>query len=773
MSIQRLDRTALKNFPSSISIEDSYDVIVIGGGLAGFSAAIAAARLGCKTALVHDRPILGGNNSSELRVGISGADCSGNSLTRYPRETGMINELATENLYRNPIRDPAKEILSAGNFSITDIICWETVKKEENLTLFLNSWADHAVISEDDLIEGITVIQTSTEKRFSLKGKIFVDCSGDGHIATDAGAEYRVGREAKDEYGESLAPDVADHCVMGSTLIFAIKDMGHPVSFDPPTWAHRFPTDEDLPFRPHNIKKEGEPGFWWLAYGGGGDTIGDNDKIYEELLRILSGLWDHIKNCGDHGAENMALDWIAPLPAKRESRRFIGDYVLNENDVRNAILFPDRVAYGGWPIDIHPPEGIYSSEPPNISVDLQDVYSIPFRCLYSRNIRNLLMAGRNISVTHVALGSTRVMATCAVIGQAAGTAASLCVKYGLTPRELGQKKIVELQQQLLKDDCYIIGIRNEDSADLARGATIQASSERKLQAETVDEFQSLDLPRAQLLSVSASRIESIELFLRSTLTVNRKARLGLRRAKSINNFSSEVDVSEAEAVIPAMKSTWVKFKWGTDTEPGKLYWIQLPVVEGIFCGCQKEAPVGTNRATYNKDSSRWEAERGSYAFRLSPASWPYSATNVTNGVTRPETWPNLWISDPTEPFPQFLDINFEVPQKIDTVYLTFDGNLDTNIYLSPPWGILGTTNVIRECVRDYALYFDNGSSWVKIVQVVDNYQRHRVHLFEPISTKRLRLEVQATNGIPEARVFEIRVYAEGIPRHSSEEYKDL
>lgn len=727
----------------------SFDVVVIGGGLAGICAAIAASRLGAKTALIHDRPVLGGNNSSEIRVGISGADCSGFSLTRYSRETGIINELATENLYRN----------LSNSSSVMDVICWERVKKEKNLTLFLNSYAEDAIMSKKNIIVGINIIQTSTGRHFSVTGKIFIDCSGDGTIAARTGAKYRIGREAKKEFKESLALDKADKYVMGSTLVFFIKDMGYPVSFVPPAWAYRFPTDKDLPFRPHNIKKEGTRGFWWMAYGGVKDTIKDNDKIYEELLKILFGLWDHIKNCGDHGAENMVLDWISPLPGKRESRRFIGEHILNENEIRNHVLFPDRVAYGGWPIDIHPPEGIYSLKPPNTSVPLKDLYSIPFSSLYSRNIQNLLFAGRNISVTHVALGSTRVMGTCAVIGQAAGTAAYLCIKHNLIPRELRKSKIKELQQQLLKDGCYVPGIRNEDPFDLARKAAVSASSEGKLRAEDIAGFESLETPCAQLFPVSENHIESIELYLKSTLPTNKKVQLKLYQATSVNDFSSEKEIAKAEAIIPAGKELWVKFDLKSDIESIKLYWISVLPVDGISWGYQKEAPVGTNRAVYVKDFG-WKSKRESYAYRLHPDSYPYSAVNVVNGVTRPEAWPNLWISDRGKPLPQTLDIVFNAPRKVGTIHVTFDAALDTNIYLSRPYGILGASRVVKECARDYALYFSNGRSWKKIIQVKDNYHRHRVHHFKTISAKEIRLKITSTNGVPEARVYEIRVYGE-------------
>ncbi|MFC1461332.1 FAD-dependent oxidoreductase [Verrucomicrobiota bacterium] len=725
----------------------NFDVVVIGGGLAGICASIASARSGSRTALVHDRPVLGGNNSSEIRVGISGADCSGSSLTRYSRESGIINELATENLYRNP----------GASSSIMDIVCWDAVRRERNLSLFLNSHAEAAVMTGRNTIQEIAVIQTSTEKRLSFEGKIFIDCSGDGTIAASAGAKYRVGREARSEFDESLALDKADTNVMGSSLIFTTKDMGRPVSFAPPAWAHHFPTDKNLPFRPHRIGREGQAEFWWMAYGGTEDTIGNSGAIYEELLKILFGLWDHIKNKGDHGAENMALEWISPIPGKRESRRFIGDEILSQNDISRRRLFPDRIAYGGWPIDIHPPEGIFSSSPPTICIQLRELYGIPFSCLYSRNIKNLLFAGRNISVTHVGLGSTRVMGTCAVIGQAAGTAGHLCARYGLSPRELRKKKIAELQQQLLRDDCHIPGVRNEDPLDLARKAVVRASTEAKLQAENIRGFEPISTPVAQLFPVSRDRIECIELFLKSVLATDKEVGIALYPAESINDFSAEKSVAEATAVVRARRRSWTKFDLKVNTAPGKLWWIYVPAIKGISWGYQEEAPLGTNRAAYVKDSG-WRSRRGSYAYRFRPDSYPYAPVNVVNGVTRPEAWPNLWISNPAKPLPQSLEIIFERPRRISSIHLTFDGGLDTNIYLPPPYGILGTTRVIRECVRDYALYYNDGKSWKRIVRVTRNYHRCRAHYFTSVLAKKVRLKVQATNGIAEARVFEVRVY---------------
>ncbi|MCD6506471.1 FAD-dependent oxidoreductase [Candidatus Poribacteria bacterium] len=440
-----------------------YDVIVAGGGLAGICAAIAAARHGCSVALIQDRPVLGGNSSSEIRVNVGGASHS----FRNARETGIIEELLIEDRYRNPF-----PMVNAHISSIWDMILWEWVTKEEKLDLYLNTSARKALMDGNRIV-GVRAFQLGTEREFEFRAKIVVDATGDGAVAFDAGADYRMGREARDEFNESLAPEKADNYTLGSSIMFRARDMGRPVEFEPPPWAYDFPTDEDLPFRNHGRISGG---FWWIEFGGMLDTIEDNERIRDELWKLVFGVWDHIKNHGDHGAENYALEWVGFIPGKRESRRFMGDYILTQNDVEEAVLFEDRIAYGGWPIDLHPPKGIYESGKPAVLHKLKQPYSIPYRCIYSRNVENLMMAGRNISVTHVALGTTRLMATCAVIGQAAGTAAYLCKRYDTTPRGIYEGHIHELQQLLLKDDCYIIEMRNEDPDDLARGAKVRASS---------------------------------------------------------------------------------------------------------------------------------------------------------------------------------------------------------------------------------------------------------------------------------------------------------
>lgn len=763
---------ARREFPDDLPVRERYDIVVVGGGLAGTCAAVAAARLGSHVALVQDRPVLGGAASSENQVPITGANTAGHALARYTRETGIVEEFMLENLTRNPLNSAW----------VRDVLWWELVQREPNLSLYLNAQAQEAVMASDTHIAGITVNQVSNESRYCLAGELFVDCSGDGRIAADAGAAFRVGREGRDEFGESMAPEQGDKGTLPSALLFRARRMDHPVPFEPPSWAYRYSTDEDLPFRPHELlihggsasTQEAPYSFWWVSCGGDWSTIDDIDRIHDTLLPVLMGVWDHLKNCGDHGVANYALEWISPMAIRRESRRFEGDLMVCQGDIMARRPFPDRVAYAGRAIDIHPPEGIFTSEPPFIFVELPYLWSVPFGALYSRNIENLLFAGRNISVSHVALGSTRVMSTCAVIGQAAGTAAHLCRCRGITPRSLRAEAIGALQQALLRQGCFIPGLRNEDPADLARTASLRASSEAAMSLqERPDGWASLDRPAAQLFPVSAPRIDSISLLIESSRDDAVELTLGLRRATDVNDFYAGVDLTHARATVPPAGRHWVTFDFRVDVEAGGLYWVWLPATDGLRWAEQRVAPLGSNRARYGQLGERerahwgdrapvWFSERGAFLFQLSPSSHPYGAANVINGVTRPEAWPNAWLSDPARHFPQWIDLDLGAEQIISTVILTFDSELDASIRRQPPNGIFGC-GAVPELVRDYALYARRDRGWQRVLSVEGNYQRRREHRFEPVSTDCLRVEVRATNGASQARIYEVRVYGGETP----------
>ncbi|MCK9221702.1 MAG: FAD-dependent oxidoreductase [Limnochordia bacterium] len=447
------------------------DICVLGGGLSGMCAAIAAARSGAGVVLIHDRPVLGGNASSEIRMHICGADRHGQIPNM--RETGILEEIRLENAYRNP----------QGSYSVWDTVLWEMVFQTPNIKLLLNCSCYDASV-EQDTIRSITAWQLTTETHHTVEASIYLDCTGDGILGPLAGAEFRLGREAASEFGESLAPEKADSQTMGCTCMFRARKHDTPQPFTPPKWAYKYPTDESLGIgRGHRVI---DMGYWWIEVGGKGHPIYDLEEMRDELLRMVYGVWDHIKNHGDHGAEYYALDWIQFLPGKRESRRLMGDHILTQGDIEAEGRFEDLVAYGGWTMDDHTMGGFRVPHlQPTHWHPAPSPYGIPYRCLYSKNITNLGFAGRNISATHIATSSTRVMGTCAVMGQAIGTAAALATKHNCSLRDIGQDRIKELQRILMDDDCYLPWHKRQIN-ELTLHATLTATANPEPLRDGVD-----------------------------------------------------------------------------------------------------------------------------------------------------------------------------------------------------------------------------------------------------------------------------------------------
>ena len=446
-------------------VELNCDLLVAGGGLAGCLAAISAARHGAKVVLVQDRSRLGGNSSSEIKMHVVGS----NAHKSRPgwREGGLLEEIRLDDAANNPQRC----------WELWDLLLYDKVVSEPNITLLLETTLYNAEV-KDGMIQRVQARCDRTEHIYRITSKLFADCTGDSRLGLEAGAEFKVGHESRAEFGESLAPETADNKTQGCSILFTSRDYGKPMPFTPPKWARKI-TAKDLKSRPVSTW---EYGYWWIEWGGHLNTVRDNERIRFELLGIVMGVWDYIKNSGKFPASaNWAMDWVGMLPGKREARRLVGDHMLTQMDLMGLNPeFDDAVCIGGWGLDEHPPTGFENPElPPYVSIKLPGVYNIPLRSLYSKNVRNLFMAGRNISATHTAFSSTRVMGTCAVEGQAVGTAAALCIQSKLLPRGLYENKarLKELQQTLLRDDQSIKGVKNEDSLDLAKRATVTASGE--------------------------------------------------------------------------------------------------------------------------------------------------------------------------------------------------------------------------------------------------------------------------------------------------------
>ena len=436
------------------------DLCVVGGGMAGMVAAISAAREGLKVVLMHERPVLGGNASSEIRMWICGAQGRDN------RETGILEEIALENLYRNPTK----------SYAVWDTVLYDFVRREENITLLLNCTCMDAATEQGDFaygrdtrIHSVTGYQMTTQCFYEVKAKFFCDSSGDSILAPLCGAQFRMGREASNEFGEDTVTKIADDMTMGMSCLLQGRETDRAIKYTPPAWSKQL-GEEDFENRDPDLYKDTE-NFWYLELGGDRNTIEDTEILRDELVALATGTWDYIKNSGKFDASKWDLDFLGFLPGKRESRRMCGEYMVTQKDITGGTVFPDEIAFGGWPLDDHFPGGFYHKGCPNTYYSTPAPYSIPYRALYSKNVENLFFAGRNISMTHTAMSSIRVMATCALLGEAVGKAASIAVKNDYTPHDVNLSELEQLQNLLMNEDCFLPSKTREISS-VCQGAEL-------------------------------------------------------------------------------------------------------------------------------------------------------------------------------------------------------------------------------------------------------------------------------------------------------------
>ncbi len=441
------------------------DLCVIGGGISGMCAAISAAREGLNVILMHERPVLGGNASSEIRMWVCGASGENN------RETGILEEIALENLYRNPTK----------NYAVWDTILYDFIRREENITPILNCTCLDAKIEQGSFADGrdtkitlVTGYQLTTQTFFDVKAKFYCDSSGDSILAPLTGAKFRLGRESDKEYGENTVTKTSDSMTMGMSCLVYGRQTDKKVKYIAPKWAKKL-TDKDFESRNPNLYSDYE-NFWYLELGGDRDTIGDTEQLRDELLSLATGTWDYIKNSGKFDADNWEIDFLGFLPGKRESRRMTGEYTVTQCDITGGVIFDDEIAYGGWPLDDHFPGGFYHRGVPNTNFVTPAPYSLPYRALFSSNVENLFFAGRNISMTHAAMSSIRVMATCGLLGEAVGKAAYLACKNSLTPLGVYKEKTGELQELLQQADCFLPHVQRKIS-DLCKNADLYGGDE--------------------------------------------------------------------------------------------------------------------------------------------------------------------------------------------------------------------------------------------------------------------------------------------------------
>ena len=407
---------------------ESYDLVVVGGGIPGICASIAAARLGLKVALIHDRPVLGGNNSSEVRVHLAGRM----NLGAYPKLGDVVGEIG-----------PAKGGNAQPASYYEDQRKLDAVKAEKNVTLLLSTRA-FAVKKEGSKITAVIARNIETGKETRCVAPLVVDCTGDGVIGALAGAEFRHGRESREETGEATAPDKADSMTMGSSVQWYSREAKEPVAFPDIKWG--------LAFNDVSCEKV-KMGEWTWETGMKIHQVTEFERVRDYGMLVVYSNWSFLKNRSKFKAEyaKSCLDWVAYVAGKRESRRLVGDLVLKEQDLVNQVIYPDATACTTWTIDLHYPDPKNTQNFPD--AEFKSIakhkaiypYPVPYRCYYSKNIDNLFMAGRDISVTHVALGTVRVMRTGGMMGEVVGMAASLCKKYACSPRDIYASHLDELK----------------------------------------------------------------------------------------------------------------------------------------------------------------------------------------------------------------------------------------------------------------------------------------------------------------------------------------
>lgn len=406
--------------PGKPADKGNYDLVVIGAGMSGLCAAIAAARLGLKVALVQDRYILGGNNSSEVRVGLGGQI----NMPPYPSLGYILNEIGPDRIGN-----------ARGAHHYQDWKKWDVIAAEPNISLFAGYTVVNAEMKEGKIV-AVTAVEATNQNLIRISGNLFSDCTGDANLAVMAGAATMMGREARSEFGETLAPEKADDFTMGVSIEWYCEDWNTPCSFpDSVDWGLKL--DEDTVEPVHRAN-------WYWEVGMRDDQIADAEKIRDYGMYVAYSTFSYCKNrlAKKEDWECTHLTWVSHVSGKRESRRIVGDLILREQDLTRPIPYEDGTCTTTWRIDQHYPMEKNSADYPGEEwmsygkLMPIDPYAIPYRCLYSRDVPNLFMAGRDISVTHVALGSVRVMRTCAMMGEVVGMAAAVCCRRGSMPRDV-------------------------------------------------------------------------------------------------------------------------------------------------------------------------------------------------------------------------------------------------------------------------------------------------------------------------------------------------
>lgn len=695
---------------------------VIGAGPAGICAALAAARNGIDTVLICERPVLGGNSSSEFRVWTRGATGAGNL---FAEEMGIWGELKLANLYRNPDANPI----------FWDETLLDAALSQDHLRLFLNTTVfktEHA----DNRISSVQGVQLGTEKELQFVSDYYIDASGDGTIAQQAGMEYTVGTAEG---------------TLGSSILYYTRKEDHPVKFVAPSYAYSFDKIRQLMNHGGRIISEKMSGCdcWWFEYGGTRNTIQDEQEITIELKRLVLGVWNYIKNSGSFAADNYTLEWIGNMAGKRESRRMKTTAELKAEDIYQQVRYSDAGFYGGWYIDYHPPGGINDSAKDNCIQRPVNVYQIPLRCLYGE-IKNLVIAGRIIGTDNEAFFSSRVMNTCAMSGQAAGTLAACCIEEKKEVPAVNPSDIQKVQQTLLKDDMFIPS--KEENDQLRRG-TVQASSEHDAKAS------------APIGEISLSE-DTFAVFPAD----GRKAVLQIRSEKETG--------CDAEVCMSSLPNRYLKegtvrkFHWDLQKGDqkiildlpaemqGKLAAVYFAKEEGVYLKYTKKIRPGF--ICGRTDSSKYEEPCIDI-----DGTGVYSADHVIDGYTRIWEGPHAWMPMKTDEDP-WIRVSLDQAEVIKEIRIFLDPDLSMELVSSrtEKWRAdhkyTKREGMPQQLLRHLCMEAEMEDGTVKqIAEIKDNcYRCVIVPVKETQRIKMIRMTKMETWGAEVPIVYDICAYAQ-------------
>lgn len=712
---------------------------IIGGGPAGVCGALAAARRGIRTVLITNRPVLGGNSSSEIRVWSRGAVGAGNI---YGEEMGIWGELKLTNLYRN----------SDGNPIFWDEVLLDAVLAEPNIQLLLNTEISELFL-DGNKIKEIRGSQQGTEKRIRVAADVFLDATGDGTIGYLADVPYYMGNTYVASHEAQLPREPE---LLGCSILFYTKKEDHPIPFVAPDYAYDMDKISQMVNHGGRVVSEKMSGSdcWWFEYGGNLDTIGQFQDITIELKKLVMGVWNYIKNSGQFDAENYTLEWVGSIPGKRDSRRMETEYILTEEDVQTGTQFPDGAFYGGWYMDIHPSGGIHDTEEENCVQVPVNVYQVPLRCLYNRKVSNLLFAGRNIGAERQAFASSRVMNTCALAGQAAGELAAQMIQLGKAPAELSTGEISQIQLRLTRADMFIPGYFPEDKEDLAQKAAVTASSHHggfcgmEEGAYSLSEGGFVMYPgvegKTAILKVIAKEDTQLKGACYVSLLPNR-----LCPGPSVEERAWELKAGKNYLKLEAaVTDGFIVFEFENNGQ------VQIALDReervGFLCGSKDKPEYCTPRLSYLEDCGLYDAQR------------------VAQQPNRPWGKPNQWRAAQEDAQP-WVELHWEEVQEIQQIRLYLDPSLNEELpssrakFWQESHHFVPRKGMPQHLIRSAAVQVpDKAGNWETIAAFRNNFQRQVcITLPEAVNTQVIRLAIEETWG-DTPTIYQIRIFSSPV-----------